>query len=229
MPLTPHGLYAPASYLDADPALLANVCNGCGSARAKFDFVPDTLWGLNINAACQIHDWMYHCGETAGDKLEADVVLLANMMRLIEGAGGIAGFVLVHLRRWRAFHYYALVRAFGDPSFFEGKTASLPRGWWLRELLIAIAALALRLALLGGGVAWAEPPTATAAELRAEALRREAALLEEGDLCATQRCIILSRVRKQLALTEYQPPACVEIHSGRICVVHSPAPAPDGR
>ena len=227
MPLTRSGLYAPQSYLAAAPAELARICNGCGSARSKFDFVPDRIWRLPIGEACQIHDWMYYCGETPLDKLEADVVFLANMMRLIEGASGYFDFLLMHPRRWRAFHYYSLVRAFGAPSFFEGKTASLPRGWLFRQLAIAIVYLVLLLALLGGGVAWAEPPKAAIAELRAEAIRREAALVDDVQLCATQRCIILSRVRKQLAQTEYVPLLCTAVHDGRICLVH--VSALDGR
>lgn len=121
MPLTRSGLYAPASYLAADPALLARVCNGCGSARAKFDFVPDRIWGLRIGAACNIHDWMYYCGRTALDKLEADVVFLGNVLRLIERAPGLWNRLLRPLRRLRALHYYQAVAELGGPAFKAGK------------------------------------------------------------------------------------------------------------
>lgn len=122
MPLTATGLYAPQSYLDAPPDLLARVCNGCGSARAKFDFVPDTVYGLRITEACHIHDWMYHCGRTAIDKLEADVVFLGNVLRIIERASGIVSRLLRPLRRLRALHYYQAVAELGGPAFQGGKS-----------------------------------------------------------------------------------------------------------
>lgn len=35
-------LYAPELYWTLTAQAKAEICNGCGSAQAKFDFVPDT-------------------------------------------------------------------------------------------------------------------------------------------------------------------------------------------
>ncbi len=96
MPLTRDGLFCPQSLLDAPKEVRRAVCNGCGSARAKFDFVPDHVYGLRIGPACDIHDWMYHLGKTLADKQEADRVFLNNILRLIERRRGRIG-----IRSWR--------------------------------------------------------------------------------------------------------------------------------
>jgi len=112
-------LYAPESYVSAPPEVRAAVANGCGPGGWKVDIVPDTIWGLDISAACNIHDWMYAAGTTIADKDEADRVLLNNMLRLIEAAGGWR--ILRALRRHRARIYYEAVRHFGGPAFWAGK------------------------------------------------------------------------------------------------------------
>jgi len=110
-------LYSPQSYEDAHPIDLALICNGCGSSKAKFDFVPDTVYGLSIKEACKIHDWMYHFGVSLKEKEEADRVFLNNMLRIIEGEGGY----LIWFRRRRALKYYEAVVHLGGPAFWEGK------------------------------------------------------------------------------------------------------------
>jgi hypothetical protein len=110
-------LYQPHSLQSASLEEKLAVCNGCGSAKAKFDFVPDTVYGLSINPACNIHDWMYAKGKTNEDKLEADRVFLHNMLRLIEKKGGC----LKSLRRRRAWKYYKAVQMFGGTAFWEDK------------------------------------------------------------------------------------------------------------
>ena len=110
-------LYKPPSYVRANQAKRNRVCNGCGSANAKFDFVPDTIWWLDIQEVCHIHDWMYHYGKTIEDKKEADRVMLNNMLRLIEAGNKY----LKPFRRRRALKYYEMVVAFGGPAFWSGK------------------------------------------------------------------------------------------------------------
>ena len=111
-------LYEPISYTQASPEKRKMICNGCGSAQAKFDFVPDSLWGLKIREACDRHDWMYFLGTTLADKEEADRVFLNNMLRLIEHK---SSRWLKPLRRRRALKYYEAVVAFGGPAFWENK------------------------------------------------------------------------------------------------------------
>lgn len=115
-------LYAPEIYVAASPEVRATVVNGCGPGGWKVDIVPDTIWGLNVTEACNIHDWMYTTGETIADKDEADRVLLNNLLRLIDAAGGC--WLIRKLRRLRAREYYEAVQHFGGPAFWAGKNDS---------------------------------------------------------------------------------------------------------
>lgn len=110
------GLYAPQSYKNATDEEKASVCNGCGTEGWKGWIVPDTMWGLDISEACQIHDWMYWEGKTIEDKNEADRVFLNNLIRIIEA--GSRWRIVKHLRMRRAFTYYQAVSIFGGPAFW---------------------------------------------------------------------------------------------------------------
>lgn len=111
-------LDAHVSYSRASSGQIKLICNGCGSAQAKFDFVPGTIYGLSITPACNIHDWDYNIGETIEYKGVADRRFLNNMLRLIES--GSWRFVKV-LRRRRALKYYEAVNSFGGPAYWAGK------------------------------------------------------------------------------------------------------------
>lgn len=112
-------LYAPASYISASPEVRSTVVNGCGPGGWKVDLIPDSIWGLNIAAVCDIHDWMYATGQTLADKDEADRVFLNNSLRLIDAASSC--WILRQLRRRRAKTYYEAVQHFGGPAFWAGK------------------------------------------------------------------------------------------------------------
>lgn len=114
-----HVLYAPASFKNSPLELLAHICNGCGAANAKFDFVPDKIYGMYIGHACHIHDWMYNEGRTLEDKMQADRVMLNNMLRLIDR--GNRWYRPKLLMRRRALKYYYAVKCFGGPAFWQGK------------------------------------------------------------------------------------------------------------
>jgi hypothetical protein len=110
-------LYSPEGYKKLSKEAKEEICNGCGAGNAKFDFVPDSIYGLYIGEVCNIHDYMYHVGVTLADKEEADRVMRNNLIRLINNKGGI----LKTLRRWRAGTYYVAVDKYGGPAFWEGK------------------------------------------------------------------------------------------------------------
>ncbi|MBA1447074.1 MAG: DUF1353 domain-containing protein [Chromatiales bacterium] len=114
-------LYAPDSYYLASDTERALVCNGCGSKGLGGFLVPDTLYGLSVTDACQIHDWMYHAGENVNDKDEADRVFLNNMIRIIDAASS-SGPVR-WMRRYRAMSYFAAVRDFGGSAYWLEKNA----------------------------------------------------------------------------------------------------------
>ena len=42
-------------YQKLTPDMKARICNGCG-AKGMFDFIPDTMYGMKICEACNIHD-----------------------------------------------------------------------------------------------------------------------------------------------------------------------------
>ena len=132
------GLWAPDEFwltLDNDPQDLAKVCNGVGSETSwTYHFIPDTIWGLNVTPASDIHDWMYSFPmdfDTEADGLlwkdKADRVLRNNLVRLFEAAEAQSGIVgwwarrCGGARRIRAQTYYEVVSNFGGPSFWEGK------------------------------------------------------------------------------------------------------------
>jgi hypothetical protein len=120
-PCAPFYLQCSVDYLAADDLERFKVCNGCGSAKAKFDFIPDGVYGLSIREACYIHDWDYHFGRTDEDRRAADKRFLDNMLTLIElRSSGL----FRSLRRWRAMTYYNAVREKGEAAFWFGKARS---------------------------------------------------------------------------------------------------------
>lgn len=114
-------LFAPSDYWGLNADIRKTLTNGCGSQRKGGKLVPDTIWGLNIREACNIHDFMYGLGATIEDKESADRTFLNNMLRLIDGETRCE--VLKFLRRYRAMSYYSAVRDFGGPAFWAGKNA----------------------------------------------------------------------------------------------------------
>lgn len=112
-------LYAPESFKEALYYELNLVCNGCGAAGAKFDFIPDTIYFTYIGYACHIHDWMYDEGLTIEDKECADRVFLNNLYRIIKHKN--AWYKPTFLMRQRALKYYLAVKHFGGDAFWAGK------------------------------------------------------------------------------------------------------------
>lgn len=112
-------LFAPPQYWNMGEPERAKRCNGCGTKGWKGEFIPDTMYGLSVKEACNIHDVMYIFGRTDKAKVEADRVFLINMNRLIND--GSKFFLLRMLRRSRARKYYLAVKYFGGPAFWSGK------------------------------------------------------------------------------------------------------------
>jgi len=93
--------------------------NGCGSDKARFDFVPDTIFGISIKEACIRHDFRYQLGGTRADKEIADREFLDNMLEIIDN---VKKWYYPHMwARHRAVTYYDGVVRGGDNSFnFKG-------------------------------------------------------------------------------------------------------------
>lgn len=109
-------LYAPAGYWELTSDQRA-CYNGCGTSGWKGAVVPETMWGLNVTRACNIHDHMYKFGRSELDRQEADRVFLNNLLRIIDAKGGW----LAWPRRYRAMTYYNFVNKFGSVHFWDGK------------------------------------------------------------------------------------------------------------
>lgn len=91
---------------------------GCGADRAKFDYVPDSVFFLvSIRLACCIHDMGYDIGGTEEDKQAADVELMQNIIKLIEAYGASRWWFPTSLARYRAVTYYTAVNLGGKKSF----------------------------------------------------------------------------------------------------------------
>lgn len=111
-------LEAHPSFLEAGFTEIMEHTNGCGAEGAKFDFVPDTIWGLNIVYACIIHDWDYYYGATRREKRRADIRFLVNLILIILMG---SNWAMTILRVKRAIKYYLAVNLKGDKAFWSGK------------------------------------------------------------------------------------------------------------
>lgn len=107
-------LYAPREYWELTPEQKAEICNGAGPKGFGF-LVPDTIYGLSITEAANIHDYMYHIGGHKYDKLIADKAFDSNMKKIIDK--GTWWNWLKKLRNHRADMYYEAVVKFGDAAF----------------------------------------------------------------------------------------------------------------
>lgn len=118
-------LYAPESYRRATALDRARYCNGCGGAATGWLtwlvawLIPDTIWGLDVTEACNIHDWQYSHGK---GKARADLMLLCNLLILC--SAGLKR--LFPLRALRCLAFYLAVTAFGR-RFYGRKIADKVR------------------------------------------------------------------------------------------------------
>jgi hypothetical protein len=117
-------LVAPATYWTASRARKAAICNGCGAKHGiSRYFIPNSLWGLSVRPACDIHDWMYFQGISPADREYADLTFLRNLLSLVEQGHGPLAKALRLPRRLRALSYYGAVRDFGAAAFRTDKGA----------------------------------------------------------------------------------------------------------
>jgi len=111
-------LFAPPEYWKLTPEEKKVICNGMGPKGYGL-LVPDTMYGLDVSEAGNIHDFMYLIGHTIEDKEAADRTFLNNMLRIIEAKSKL--WILKYIRRRRALTYYIAVKDFGGPAFWSGK------------------------------------------------------------------------------------------------------------
>lgn len=130
-------LIAPSAYWKAPHDVKLLICNGAGPNHAGW-LVPDTMYGLCITEAANIHDWMYVWGDDKKDKEEADSTFLLNLIRIINEHTTdcpVLGWVLRWLRHRRALVYYEAVCDFGAVAYVKAKKARPPH--WINTDKIA--------------------------------------------------------------------------------------------
>lgn len=112
-------LYAPSEYWKASNRQKIDIVNGCGPRGWLQWKKLNHFFGLSVQEACNIHDWMYHFGTTKKDKSFADERFYKNMNYLIEK--NTQSKVLQFLRFVQAFLYYILTKYFGYFIFRQNK------------------------------------------------------------------------------------------------------------
>jgi len=90
------------------------ITNGCGPARAT-ELVPNSILGVNLKPACDIHDYTYAQPSSMRDRKDADDLFLVNMHKLMNQKlrsvpMRFIGTITIGL-------YYLAVRLFGGPYF----------------------------------------------------------------------------------------------------------------
>ena len=124
-------LWAPDEYWELTAEQLRDLIGegGCGPGGIGDYLVPDKLYGvIDVKPACQIHDYMYEVGKDETDKEEADQAFLMNLKQIVwwETAGWYEDKKRRDVVREECFrqaeNYYKMVKVFGGPSFWAGKT-----------------------------------------------------------------------------------------------------------
>lgn len=127
-----HLLSAPLSWWEAVGASSKSVgaVNGCGPGELGSLLVPDTLWGLSIKPACDIHDWCFAVWYDQEGFGLANNLFNANMQRIVldgysESSQGWLARCLLKLRLLRANKYRWAVKHLGAAFYFD-KVARKP-------------------------------------------------------------------------------------------------------
>jgi len=93
--------------------------NGCGAGNAKFDFVPDTIYGLRITPVCNLHDDEFtFCEKTREAFDQANYNFYENLKRWINAKSNC---VIRFPRLLRAGAYYKAVSKWGWDAFNESR------------------------------------------------------------------------------------------------------------
>jgi len=119
-------LYAPPAYWKLSEAARKELCNGCGTGGWKGRLVSDTVFGMCITEACDIHDYMYVASKpNFNDKDSADRTFLNNMVRILNAQKDtLINKILYDFRLSRIHKYYKAVSMFGGPAFWSSHNIS---------------------------------------------------------------------------------------------------------
>ena len=98
-------LYAPQEYLQASNDKKFKICNGCGPDNILHRIIPNSIFGVDVTEACNIHDWMTTNSRDLTERLHADSVFFANLKKLINKAGGSTLLRWLRVSAARLYHY----------------------------------------------------------------------------------------------------------------------------
>jgi len=119
-------LFAPPEYWQYDYEIRENW--GCGPGGWGDLLVPDTILGLNIKPACQIHDYYYrHWPDPSEDARHmADRIFKFNMLRILANHYTNRKLwpylsALFFCRRKLIDHYYTTVHKYGGPAWHNDR------------------------------------------------------------------------------------------------------------
>jgi len=89
--------------------------NGCGPDGWKGLLIPDTLGGIDISEACNIHDYDYLFGGIEADREKANMNFLCNMIIIIRRDD--TWFTNEDIALKWAMQYYLAVEKYGKEYF----------------------------------------------------------------------------------------------------------------
>lgn len=99
-----------------DPLLVLDYkyANGCGSATAWFDFVPDTNWGVDISSPCHSHDIKWEKAQCYFDLIIANIELKEDLDKIVKAE---SNSFMYFFRERRNDKYYYFVRVVGTDDY----------------------------------------------------------------------------------------------------------------
>jgi hypothetical protein len=112
-----HRLLLPKEFFAATEEERKEHAGGCGPGGWGDWLVPDTIIGVDIQPACEGHDWMYYWGISKEDKDIADLCLLWNGTWIIISRHGLLD--IIRLRHMMT--YFQAVSTLGEKAFLNGK------------------------------------------------------------------------------------------------------------
>lgn len=104
-------------------ALLAGVkyANGCGAKNSIK--VPKTMWGVDIESTCYIHDIEWQLAKSYKDLIAANKNFNKNLLLIIAYESNPFMWLL---RRSRVFWYVTMVKLFGTKAYARERGFEIP-------------------------------------------------------------------------------------------------------
>lgn len=123
-----YNLRAIEEFWNLTPVEIAKIAHGCGPGSGwKEKIIPDTILGVCITPACNIHDVEYYFGDTSEDKEEADLNLIHNALLINNKDSKF--WIFKSIRRKIILGYYEAVSDMGVLAFWtQDKLEALKNG-----------------------------------------------------------------------------------------------------